>query len=57
VIAKDGKPLAALVPVAKVAKAAFKFGSLKGKIHLADDTPETDAEIEQLFTEGETFPR
>jgi hypothetical protein len=49
VIAKDGKPLAAL--------AAFKFGSLKGKIHLADDTPETDAEIEQLFTEGETFPR
>jgi antitoxin (DNA-binding transcriptional repressor) of toxin-antitoxin stability system len=57
VIAKDGKPLAALVPVAKVAKAASKFGSLKGKIHLADDTPETDAEIEQLFTEGETFPR
>ena len=57
VIAKDGKPLAALVPVAAVAKAPFKFGTLKGKIHMADDTPETDTEIERLFTEGEIFPR
>ncbi len=57
VIAKDGKPLAALVSVAKVAKASFKFGTLKGKIHLADDTPTVDAEIERLFTEGEIFPR
>ncbi len=55
VIAKDGKPLAALVPVAKVAKAPFKFGTLKGKIHLANDTPTGDAEIERLFTE--LFPR
>jgi prevent-host-death family protein len=57
VIAKDGKPLAALVPVAKVAKAPFAFGTLKGKIHLADDTPETDSEIGRLFTAGEIFPR
>jgi prevent-host-death family protein len=51
VIAKNGKPLAALVPVARVAKAPFEFGTLKGKIHIADDTPETDAEIERLFSE------
>jgi prevent-host-death family protein len=57
IIAKDGKPLAALVPVARVAKAPFAFGTLKGKIHLADGTPETDAEIERLLTEGEIFPR
>jgi hypothetical protein len=44
-----------LVPVAKVAKAPFKFGTLKGKIHLANDTPTGDAEIERLFTE--LFPR
>jgi prevent-host-death family protein len=57
VIAKDGKPLAALVPVANVAKASLKFGTLKGKIHIADDTPTVDAKIAQLFTEGEIFPR
>jgi prevent-host-death family protein len=57
VIAKDGRPLAALVPLAMVAKAPFEFGTLKGKISVVDDTPETDAEIEQLFTEGEIFPR
>jgi hypothetical protein len=44
-----------LVPVAKVAKAPFKFGTLKGKIHLANDTPTGGAEIERLFTE--LFPR
>jgi len=57
VIAKDGKPFAALVPVARVAKASFEFGTLKGKIHIADDTPTSDAEIERLLTEGEIFPR
>jgi prevent-host-death family protein len=57
VIAKDGKPLAALVPVAKVAKAPFKFGTLKGKIHLTEDTSTTDIEVERLLTEGEIFPR
>jgi prevent-host-death family protein len=57
VIAKDGKPLAALVPVARVAKVSFKFGTLKGKIHLANDTPTVDAGIERLLTEGEIFPR
>jgi len=49
--------LAALVPVARVAKASFEFGTLKGKIHIADDTPTVDAEVERLFTEGEIFPR
>jgi hypothetical protein len=43
--------------VAKVAKAPFEFGTLKGKIHIADDTPQADAEVERLFTEGEIFPR
>jgi len=57
VIAKDGKPLAALVPVAKVAKASFKFGTLKDKIHIANDTSTGDAEIERLLTEGEIFSR
>ena len=57
VIAKDGKPLAALVPVAKVAKASFKFGTLKGKIHIAENTSTADIEVERLLTEGEIFPR
>ncbi len=57
VIAKDGKPLAALVPVAKVAKASFKFGTLKGKIHITNDTRTGDPEIERLLTEGAIFPR
>jgi prevent-host-death family protein len=57
VIAKDGKPLAALVPLASVVKAPFEFGTLKGKIHIVDDTPETDIEIERVFTDGEIFPR
>jgi prevent-host-death family protein len=57
VIAKDGKPLAALVPVARVAKTPFKFGTLKGKIHIANDTRTGDPEIERLLTGGEIFPR
>jgi prevent-host-death family protein len=57
VIAKDGRPLAALVPLASGAKAPFEFGTLKGKIQIVDDTPETDIEIERLFTDGEIFPR
>jgi len=56
VIAKDGKTLAALVPVAKVAKASFKFGTLKGKIHIANDTRTGDPEIERLLLKERSFP-
>ena len=56
IIAKDGKPLAALVPVARVAKAPFEFGTLKGKIHIAEDTSTADIEVERLLTEGDIFP-
>jgi prevent-host-death family protein len=36
-IAKDGKPLAKLVPIPSKGGRKFKFGDMKGKIEVADD--------------------
>jgi prevent-host-death family protein len=37
VIAKAGRPLARLVPLDQPAKPAIRFGSMKGRIWIADD--------------------
>ena len=61
IIAKAGKPLVRLQPV-EVAKPNGRrgiLGSMRGKITFADDwdSPETNAEIERLFYEGDTEAR
>jgi len=48
VIAKAGKPVAVLSPYVPVA-AARRPGSLKGRIHLADDFDADDGAIAALF--------
>jgi prevent-host-death family protein len=54
IIAKAGKPMARLVPVA--AKPVRRFGTLKHEITLGDDWSEMDREIEKLFYESKLFP-
>lgn len=51
VIARDGKPLAKLVPVQEHHQ-PITFGLLKGKIEVPDDFDEPDEEVIALF-EGE----
>lgn len=56
-IARDGKPVARLVPVTAEEGPGRRFlasrGSLAGQISIGDDFELTDAEIEELF-EGTT---
>ena len=53
VIAKNGKPMARLVPATTQAKPRKRrLGQLRGKVWLAPDFDAADAEIERLFTEG-----
>ena len=52
VIAKAGTPVAKLVPLKKKAKKRI-FGSAKGEFTVPDDFNAGDAEIEQLFYEGD----
>ncbi|WP_439816162.1 type II toxin-antitoxin system Phd/YefM family antitoxin [Zavarzinia sp. CC-PAN008] len=50
VIAKDGKPLAALVPLARVqAPAPRRFGQLAGKWSVPADDIGPDPDIAKLF--------
>jgi prevent-host-death family protein len=61
IIARAGKPLVRLQPI-KNAKPNGRrgiLGSMRGKITFADDwdSPETNAEIERLFYEGDTEAR
>jgi len=51
VIAKAGKPVARLVPIAEPPKPRV-FGALRGEIWVADDFDAPDPELEALF-EGE----
>ncbi len=57
VIARAGRPIAKLVPIAKPGKAKRKPGALKGKIKLR---PGWDAQLTKeelaLFYEGKLFP-
>jgi prevent-host-death family protein len=54
VIAKAGKPMARLVPLAQ--PRARKSGFLKGQIWIADDFDETPEEIIRGFEDSEIFP-
>jgi prevent-host-death family protein len=54
VIAKAGKPMARLVPLAPHRER--KSGFLKGKIWIADDFDETPEWLIRAFEEGEVFP-
>ncbi|MCP5431692.1 MAG: type II toxin-antitoxin system prevent-host-death family antitoxin [Alphaproteobacteria bacterium] len=49
VIARNGRPVARLVPVAK-APAGQRIGVAKGKFAVPDPDPALDAEIEALFS-------
>ena len=47
-IARNGKPVAKLVPVA-VPDRSWVLGSLKGKVWISDDFDAPDEEIERMF--------
>src|SRR5437870_5177794 len=49
IIARNGKPAAKLVPVAKEKKAPRVPGSMRGLIHMSDDFNNPDPEFEALF--------
>ncbi len=49
VIARNGKPVARLVPVARPGSFASIRGSLRGQIHIADDFDELPDDIAEAF--------
>jgi prevent-host-death family protein len=49
VIARNGKPVARLVPVAGTNSLAALHGALRGRIHLADDFDELPDDIADAF--------
>jgi prevent-host-death family protein len=49
VIARNGKPVARLVPVASASSLAAIYGALRGRIHLADDSDELPDDIADAF--------
>jgi prevent-host-death family protein len=55
VIAKNGKPLAALVPAERVQRQR-KFGQWEGAVWEAPDCWNPDPEIEDLFENSRLFP-
>lgn len=55
VIARHGKPIARLVPLQRTA-APRQLGSLRGKIWIAPDFDEPDAELIDLMEYGPIFP-
>ena len=62
IIARAGKPLVRLQPVAKAKSDEGRrriLGSMRGEIIVADDwdSPEVNAEIERLVYEGDTEAR
>jgi prevent-host-death family protein len=56
IIAKAGRPVAKLVPVATRAKSRL-FGCAKGEFSVPDDFNDPDPEIEDLFYDGPLFPK
>ncbi len=57
VIAKHGKPIARLIPYDAKYEAPRKLtGNWKGKVVIADDFDEVDAEMSDLFYESNIFP-
>jgi len=59
VISRAGKPAAKLVPIPRTKKGKRKLGGWEGKFEMPSDEEweRMDKEIEQLFEEGEIFPR
>lgn len=59
VISRAGKPAAKLVPVPQTKLGKRKLGGWEGKFEMPSDEEwaKMDKEIEQLFEEGEIFPR
>jgi prevent-host-death family protein len=49
VIARNGKPVARLVPVAQTNSLASVYGALRGQIHMADDFDELPDDIADAF--------
>jgi prevent-host-death family protein len=49
VIARNGKPVALLVPVAHTNGLASVYGALRGQIHMADDFDELPDDIAEAF--------
>ena len=49
VIARNGKPVARLVPVAGMNSLATVYGALRGRIHIADDFDELPDDIAEAF--------
>jgi prevent-host-death family protein len=48
-IARNGKPVARLVPVASTNSLAAVRGALRGKVHMADDFDELPDDIADAF--------
>jgi prevent-host-death family protein len=55
VIARNGKPVARLVPLQRTA-APRELGSMRGKIWMAPDFDEPDEELIDLMENGAIFP-
>ncbi|MGQ0773304.1 MAG: type II toxin-antitoxin system Phd/YefM family antitoxin [Pseudonocardiales bacterium] len=55
VIARNGKPIARLVPLQRTA-APRQLGSLRGKIWMAPDFDEPDDQLTDLMENGPIFP-
>jgi prevent-host-death family protein len=49
VIARNGKPVARLVPVASTNSLAAVHGALRGQVHIADDFDELPDDIADAF--------
>lgn len=49
VLARNGKPVARLVPIAGASSLAAVRGALRGRVHLADDFDELPDDIADAF--------
>ncbi len=49
VIARNGKPVARLVPVARTGSLADVYGALRGRVHFAEDFDELPDDIAEAF--------
>ena len=56
IIAKAGKPLVKIVAWEEPKLPPRKFGQWEGKVWLADDFYDCDAEIEEMFYASRIFP-
>jgi prevent-host-death family protein len=49
VIARNGKPVARVVPIAEANSRATVFGRWRGRVHIADDFDELPDDIAEAF--------